>query len=1822
MYRVKRDSRNQIKTILESMATMPVETPSDKVYHVKADCISDVRVVSIVFDDEHPSYVHATDFHAAGLEYEKSKHPMDLSDCIKNETCEDIDYDCENEDDDEDDGEDEEDNDEDDDDDDDDDDDCDNEEDGENDNDDNDMNESRDEDHIHHKGNHSSCKHWWKGDIESNRDHQWHHRHGDWWHKGSGWNCKEKVPKHCQGFNKSSTVISTLYLTTTNNNIKTRTTTLRGTEKITVIVTRPPVIITQPAVTKTFYTTESRELSTSRPNETTSSSKKGTPTNTLTSPTNNTPKSSYTIPQTSSDSQTYSYGISSSSKSTYSECSTCSPLTLSTTKSTSSNSQTHSHRTSSTTKSAPIGCLTCSPGSSSATAPTNSESQTYSQRTSSTSKSSATKCSTCSSMTSSTLGSSSSNSQSHLSSKTSLASSSRPSDDQIRSSEISLTTKTTSLSKSLQTLSTFSSETQDTISSSLVPTSKQISSILPSNSQDFSYISSLSAPSSSITTSQTLSFSSIGTSGVPYNPFILPPQIDFPQGQTASSISQQITPSSSFVFQSPTSSYQATTKSTTLQQSSSLPATGFQDAPTNSLSSIIQSSMQTSSSSSSFSSLPQQNPSVVSTELPAVSSGRDSSLPQPSLSASPSNPQDASSSSLPSATGSTMSHQSSSVVPTTSQSASSNLPSTSSSSMHTPSSSAGTSPVTHPSPSTALTDLQSITSNSLSSISSSIFQESPATSSTGLQGVPTSSLPQSSSAVSLTSLQSVSLSGLSSTNGYPASTSISSPSGATSQQSTSTVLTDLQSPSSRSLSSTGSASVQPSLSLTTDYSISQQSSPALPSSLQTSLSSLSTVSSSLLSSTLPLTCQMSSVLSSGSQYLSTSLPSSVNSSPGLSFTSSSTPSLIQTASLSTPPVHLSSSQTHGSSSLLTTYSHSLDCHLMSSTNSASTSKPSTFLVTSRDTTLAPSSTISQSTSAASCLQVTSSSSSALATPTGIPNNPSVSPSVVSCQLLKSNTQATTNSNCIGPTSTSDQYPASSLTSPITSRIGTNSGIQLTSILSVTNSFPQSPNQSSSLATICSSTGTSSMSIYGTATTNSPRNSLSQQTMCPSELVTQSATTTSVGTMSTASSEELLLPTTAGDTDQSTFSSSSSRSSSLPCALIVTSTYKLVKTFTTTYSIPSSTGTPFGGADVGTQYPKESPCSRTTCVQEGSTHADQSNGSSSSSSNSSNGSNKNGDSNSSSSGSSSSSGNSGSSSSSSSSSSGGSSGNSGSSSSSSSSSGGSSSGNSGSNSSSSSSGGSSGNNGSSSSSTTSCSDGICSSTSSNSSSNDAKNSPNRHNELSENCDEDTEEQIKFSSNNRPNSYRNRPTEEQLKGLISEEANNVTKNKLPREEFEDLEEGELADENINSTKTKVELMNTEEANNSEKDKSQGIEVILAEVKETGPSDTEKAKPLNTNEVKETDIIEAEAETNKEEKTLGEEIQGLQNLMKQIRKKHGIIPSFSKKRSAGDCEFVDETQAKRTKIEDEVLPLMKDRGKLMNRLRTYQYIFFHKPRPLTALECAKYGWVHSRKVIESDPSIAVLNCTECDNNMFVIDVDFQQCTKIQAMEVRKKYSEGLSGWHKEDCIWRDDHCSALDDIYNFPVITLSEGINRLKREGKNISSYQIIPPIQKQTDDAFLKRIRYIIRDAEGLSDNDDINNNILNAYLLASFGWQSIDVETPGIRCDLCFAHKFFYNDQEALDAINTHHIYCPWRNSDVACALSPKKSYQTQKLSGFEWMIQVVYIEYDLLIRRHHFGYYNQYLKDEAFKKSTNEIIESRKSLDEIISINNQEKIMK
>ena len=122
--------------------------------------------------------------------------------------------------------------------------------------------------------------------------------------------------------------------------------------------------------------------------------------------------------------------------------------------------------------------------------------------------------------------------------------------------------------------------------------------------------------------------------------------------------------------------------------------------------------------------------------------------------------------------------------------------------------------------------------------------------------------------------------------------------------------------------------------------------------------------------------------------------------------------------------------------------------------------------------------------------------------------------------------------------------------------------------------------------------------------------------------------------------------------------------------------------------------------------------------------------------------------------------------------------------------------------------------------------------------------------------------------------------------------------------------------------------------------------------------------------------------------------------------------------------------------------------------------------------------------------------------------------------------------------------------------------------------------------------------------------MNAYLLALFGWQHINPQMPGVQCSLCFARSKFPIDQQTFDAFNEHRMYCPWRNSQIARALSPKKHYETKTLSGIEWMTQVVHIEYGLLVRRHHLGFHNQHIKDEVYKKIKKEITQSYNLLDE------------
>lgn len=92
---------------------------------------------------------------------------------------------------------------------------------------------------------------------------------------------------------------------------------------------------------------------------------------------------------------------------------------------------------------------------------------------------------------------------------------------------------------------------------------------------------------------------------------------------------------------------------------------------------------------------------------------------------------------------------------------------------------------------------------------------------------------------------------------------------------------------------------------------------------------------------------------------------------------------------------------------------------------------------------------------------------------------------------------------------------------------------------------------------------------------------------------------------------------------------------------------------------------------------------------------------------------------------------------------------------------------------------------------------------------------------------------------------------------------------------------------------------------------------------------------------------------------------------------------------------------------------------------------------------------------------------------------------------------------------------------------------------------------------------------------------SAYILALYGWKSLHTEVPGIQCDLCFSKKAFCHlgPSETLNVVHFHKSYCPWRNAANANAYPPNTLQMNQIISGSDWMIQIVCMEYIMLIKK-------------------------------------------
>ncbi|KAL9555979.1 hypothetical protein MBANPS3_002093 [Mucor bainieri] len=309
-----------------------------------------------------------------------------------------------------------------------------------------------------------------------------------------------------------------------------------------------------------------------------------------------------------------------------------------------------------------------------------------------------------------------------------------------------------------------------------------------------------------------------------------------------------------------------------------------------------------------------------------------------------------------------------------------------------------------------------------------------------------------------------------------------------------------------------------------------------------------------------------------------------------------------------------------------------------------------------------------------------------------------------------------------------------------------------------------------------------------------------------------------------------------------------------------------------------------------------------------------------------------------------------------------------------------------------------------------------------------------------------------------------------------------------------------------------------------------------------------------------------------------------------------------AAKQAAAAKEAEAKKALIEEK-------RERFFSRLKSFSPRFYCRKRPFTVLDGAKYGWRDTHMVGKKDAKTCILQCDECQGKMFVISFDPNK-DHPKVKEIANIYKESLISCHAEACRWRNG--PDADVVYNFPIQSLEDGVNRL--EGSAYSFYstqqrlkskiskdtstssasapapsqdenELIPPLQHPLDNLTYSRVCALgvnfQQKRQAIGEPMD-KNAVYDAYLLSLFGWRLLSDMVPGIQCDLCCSKRGFHQIKqgEKLDVLKEHKEYCPWVNPETADAYSPKVLYSNRdrKICGYEWMVDLVAIEYSLITR--------------------------------------------
>lgn len=134
----------------------------------------------------------------------------------------------------------------------------------------------------------------------------------------------------------------------------------------------------------------------------------------------------------------------------------------------------------------------------------------------------------------------------------------------------------------------------------------------------------------------------------------------------------------------------------------------------------------------------------------------------------------------------------------------------------------------------------------------------------------------------------------------------------------------------------------------------------------------------------------------------------------------------------------------------------------------------------------------------------------------------------------------------------------------------------------------------------------------------------------------------------------------------------------------------------------------------------------------------------------------------------------------------------------------------------------------------------------------------------------------------------------------------------------------------------------------------------------------------------------------------------------------------------------------------------------------------------------------------------------------------------------------------------------------------------------------------------------------SKEDKSLDNTERAYILSLFGWKSLDSSIPGVKCDLCFTRKAFYQlkQGEAFNVVNEHKSYCPCINAETADSYTPNtySSHKNVKISGADWLKEVMLMEYSMIIKKEDLSITHKVALDEKLYALRQKIYESSDNL--------------